>query len=632
MLKQVNHVKKKMTKLLALLLAVLLCCSSLSALATDDAVGASSVEPDEPAGMDAFNPSQLPEQLPFTDVSTDAYYYPSVQLLYALGLAQGKSDTQFVPAGTLTMAECATLAVRIYELYHGLQSDFTVPEGSPWYQVYLEKAEEYGLLPEGLPAPTANLSRLDALRLLYHTLPAEELPAIRTVDRIPDLLSSNPYYDELHTLYEAGIVSGRDQYGTLDGSSTVSRGEYITLLGRLIQPQQRIRTPLTTLTGMRVFSSPQLPMTNPFTDVPDSAWFQRSVVILQNLGLVTGRTAALYDPNGKVTLAEVTALTVRIYEMYHGLPATGPNQSVWYQDYVSKAVTYGILPENWTNYNAPATREQSAYLLAHTLPASELGQKNQITTFKDIDQVTYSSEVLSLYQAGVLQGMDTYGSFYGTSSVSRAEIAAMLVRLILPDERLSYTITPWHNAKVLIIAGHGMKNGSSLDPGTVATVNGVTYREYEETRKLSELVVDSLSEYADVIYYPSDRDAYTDCNAGVFYDQVDLTDVDYALVIHFNSYYYSSYGSLAMIPTQQSSSAIEENILQNMAGLGFYNRGVTRRSFVVPTTILRKGIPCGLLETCFIDSSSDMRRYAGDRQAVADAIAGGIAQGLGLID
>ena len=87
-----------------------------------------------------------------------------------------------------------------------------------------------------------------------------------------------------------------------------------------------------------------------------------------------------------------------------------------------------------------------------------------------------------------------------------------------------------------------------------------------------------------------------------------------------------------MIPTQQSSSAIEENILQNMAGLGFYNRGVTRRSFVVPTTILRKGIPCGLLETCFIDSSSDMRRYAGDRQAVADAIAGGIAKGLGLID
>ena len=481
--------------------------------------------------MDAFIPSQLPDPLPFTDVPTDAYYYPSVQLLYALGLTQGKSDTQFVPAGTLTMAECATLAVRIYELYHGLQSDFTPPEGSPWYQVYLEKAEEYGLLPEGLPSPTASLSRLDALRLLYHTLPAEELPAIRTVDRIPDLLSSNPYYDEIHALYEAGIVSGRDSYGTLDGSSTVSRGEYITLLGRLIQPEQRISSPLTTLTGMRVFSAPALPMTNPFTDVPDSAWFQRSVVILQNLGLVTGRTAALYDPNGKVTLAEVAALTVRIYEMYYGLPATGPSEGVWYQDYVSKATAYGILPENWTGYNAPATREQSAYLLAHTLPASELGQKNQITTFKDIDQVTYSSEVLSLYQAGVLQGMDIYGSFYGSSSVSRAEIAAMLVRLILPDERVSYTITPWHNAKVLIIAGHGMKNGSSLDPGSIATVNGVTYYEYEETRKLSQLVVDSLSEYADVVYYPSDRDAYTDCNAGVFYDQVDLTDVDYALVI-----------------------------------------------------------------------------------------------------
>lgn len=119
---------------------------------------------------------------------------------------------------------------------------------------------------------------------------------------------------------------------------------------------------------------------------------------------------------------------------------------------------------------------------------------------------------------------------------------------------------------------------------------------------------------------------------GGFYDQVDLTGVDYALVIHFNSYNYSSNGSLAMIPSKQSSSAVEENILQNMASLGFANRGIVRKDYVVPNTVLRKGVDCGLLETCFIDSASDMCRYTGDRQAVADAIALGIAKGLGLTD
>ena len=203
MLKQVKNTKKKMAKLLALLLAVLLCCSSLSALAADEAAGASSAaeadstaEPEKPAGMDAFIPSQLPDPLPFTDVPTDAYYYPSVQLLYALGLAQGKSDTQFVPAGTLTMVECATLAVRIYELYHGLQSDFTPPEGSPWYQVYLEKAEEYGLLPEGLPAPTASLSRLDA--------EYGRLGLLQSRCYAPELCGTNHNSPQGHSLRSAG--------------------------------------------------------------------------------------------------------------------------------------------------------------------------------------------------------------------------------------------------------------------------------------------------------------------------------------------------------------------------------------------------------------------------------------------
>lgn len=203
MLKQVKNTKKEMAKLLALLLAVLLCCSSLSVLAADEAAGASSAaeadstaEPEKPAGMDAFIPSQLPDPLPFADVPTDAYYYPSVQLLYALGLAQGNSDTQFVPADTLTMAECATLAVRIYELYHGLQSDFTPPEGSPWYQVYLEKAEEYGLLPEGLPAPTASLSRLDA--------EYGRLGLLQSRCYAPELCGTNHNSPQGHSLRSAG--------------------------------------------------------------------------------------------------------------------------------------------------------------------------------------------------------------------------------------------------------------------------------------------------------------------------------------------------------------------------------------------------------------------------------------------
>ena len=53
-------------------------------------------------------------EIPFTDVSKDAWYYKSIRNLYFAGLMNGTSETTFAPNKTLTRAEGAALIDRLY--------------------------------------------------------------------------------------------------------------------------------------------------------------------------------------------------------------------------------------------------------------------------------------------------------------------------------------------------------------------------------------------------------------------------------------------------------------------------------------------------------------------------------------
>ena len=71
-------------------------------------------------------------------------------------------------------------------------------------------------------------------------------------------------YAEILCLYNAGIVSGMDETGTLGGSGEITRAQYVTLLSRLIRPEQRSSDPLKLPSGMSVFVVPVLPGALPF--------------------------------------------------------------------------------------------------------------------------------------------------------------------------------------------------------------------------------------------------------------------------------------------------------------------------------------------------------------------------------
>ena len=50
-------------------------------------------------------------------------------------------------------------------------------------------------------------------------------------------------------------------------------------------------------------------------------------------------------------------------------------------------------------------------------------------------EALYKTEIIHLYGAGVLKGSDLAGTFHGASTITRAEAAAIAVRVALPEYR-----------------------------------------------------------------------------------------------------------------------------------------------------------------------------------------------------
>lgn len=458
------------------------------------------------SGMDAFAlPDELP-QLPFEDVAAGKWFYSAVQIQYALGLMAGTSETEFSPSGTVSLWQAVAVTVRVYEAYHGIEPNPTPdpaptepaepvepteptepveptdptepvepteptepidpPEPSePWYITYGKRAAEYGLLPDSLENVDLSrpATRAEVAELLFRSLPVSELAAINAVNTLPDYVDFAPYWNSVITLYQAGILSGQDKYGTFCPENSIRRSELASMLTRLVRPEQRVKKQFAPApTGMKVFSVPSSPQ-NPYIDVPANSWYAKFVQIQHALGLMSGTGENKFSPDGTATVAQVTAVAVRVYERYNGIP----NGSAYYQgqhwyDYaMTRGAQYGLVPN--TLQQSPsrvATRAEVAEILYRCLPKNEFAVINTVNALPDYTaNAPYYSAVIALYRAGILSGSDQYGTFHADQSIRRSELASMLTRLVCPQYRQKFALQkkPYYETITYGTSGAGRK-------------------------------------------------------------------------------------------------------------------------------------------------------------------------------
>lgn len=190
-----------------------------------------------------------------------------------------------------------------------------------------------------------------------------------------------------------------------------------------------------------------------FTDVPASAWYYENVKTAYELGLVNGSSASTYSPDDNITVAEVQTLVARIHSTYYG-NTIAPVSGAWYTPYIEYCIEHidreicsmAYMQDAGRAFaDTPASRTYFAYLMYAALPYSEYAQINTIAngSLPDVDDIVFmdaDTRIYTLYRAGILTGSDAYGTFNPDTNITRAEVAAIISRMIDPAQRISFTL------------------------------------------------------------------------------------------------------------------------------------------------------------------------------------------------
>lgn len=153
---------------------------------------------------------------------------------------------------------------------------------------------------------------------------------------------------------------------------------------------------------------------------------------------VTVLTGGLAPAEGSANRMEFVAdpgsdYTAFNRELSAFLPA--PASGLWYRDALWYAREHGMVDGQpmEASFEEPAARQDLAEWLCSALPQSALTPINTVDILPD----SSDPEVLALYRAGILTGVDSTGAFAPERTLSRAELATVLARVADPSLRVT---------------------------------------------------------------------------------------------------------------------------------------------------------------------------------------------------
>ena len=234
--------------------------------------GASAASLDNFKTVNSYTPGQ------FTDVAANAWYAQTVQSTWEQGLFQGNSASKFHPTGNITLAETIALACRLHSIYHTGVS--TLGGGTPWYQVYVDYAVANGIIfPGQYSEYDATATRAQFASILAKALGQEAYPAINSVAQgaIPDVPAAADYAAAVYLLYNAGVLTGRDDRGSFSPGAAIQRCEAATVVARMANPGLRVRFSLSGADSDRTL------VAQPLEQDPLEYTVTRDSVVIQDL-------------------------------------------------------------------------------------------------------------------------------------------------------------------------------------------------------------------------------------------------------------------------------------------------------------------------------------------------------------
>lgn len=196
--------------------------------------------PAKPDGdqSDGEQPPQMPNgeqpqgdmniSIPFTDVTSDAWYYNVVSQAYGKGLISGMSDTEFSPESSVTGAQL------IMMLYRADDNTVSEQTSGNWYDEAVDWAKEKSIISDNNGwtfDANADLTREQMMVLLYNYLQykGNDLSALDDLSSYTDSSEISAYAENaVKALVGKGIIEGDGE--TLRPLSSLTRAETAVIL------------------------------------------------------------------------------------------------------------------------------------------------------------------------------------------------------------------------------------------------------------------------------------------------------------------------------------------------------------------------------------------------------------------
>ena len=205
-----------------------------------------------------------------------------------------------------------------------------------------------------------------------------------------------------------------------------------------------------------------------FSDVPASEWYASSVSSSYELGFMKGTADGVFSPEGNMTVAEAITIAARVHDAYNAKgTAFSQNGANWYDEYVKYAIDNGIIKADaFDDYERPVKRYEMAVIFSKAVPDDYLEAKNNVTEIPDVPNTNgYFDRLQLLYNAGVVMGNDEFGTFMPNNNIIRAEAAAIIGRIALPENRLQKTLVDanYDDAYYLVNSANGLDLAGSAN-------------------------------------------------------------------------------------------------------------------------------------------------------------------------
>lgn len=153
-------------------------------------------------------------------------------------LMEGVGGGTFEPEDTLTLGQAIKMACIVHSISRGEAGIFT--QGMPWYQVYVDYAQENAMLPDGGFSDYGRAAtRAEMAYIFTNALKGDALPEIDACDGLPDVNENDTYADSIFKLYRAGVLTGYED-GSFHPDAFISRAEAAAIITRLARITERV--------------------------------------------------------------------------------------------------------------------------------------------------------------------------------------------------------------------------------------------------------------------------------------------------------------------------------------------------------------------------------------------------------